>query len=714
MKYKKEIEEDFLRTLPMAERLTIKREFIAAPAFVLCAIGLIVALFIVGVVKFPYYQAQAAQNRIARIKLPPPRGEILDRKGNPLAINHAVHDCYFITSDDVELDVDDLNKLGEFLLLNEKELERVISGRREAGSKRSMQSELWATGWGAFGARSILVKRDLNQVEVTSILERRTDFPHTFLERSYRRSYPAGASTAQVVGYMGEISEGELGESAPLGYRMGDMVGKGGLEKQYDSVMRGRDGFRLVSVDAHGRIRGEAEGVPGVVPEGGAVVVRGDEVAVLGEGDVADFSGRVRVSILSGITEAVETGYSVGESGEGAVQRTIFRDRGMGGEYGEWKVFRNPGEVAIVDGMVVMQPSLKPPSGGAPLNTTLDLDMQRAIDTLFADNVGGVVAMDPRDGSILAMVSKPGFDPNLFAPGGVDPTGWNAIMNDPHFPLLNRPVQNAYVPGSTFKIVTGVAAVNGGVAGSGQTWTCKGKIEVGKRLFRCWNRGGHGTVGFQTAIAESCDVAFWEIGQKLGYDPIANMARLMGCGEPTGIDLPGEKSGLIPSDEWKRNRFGQSERWFLGDTMNMAIGQGFLQLTVIQMVRITASVANGGYLVTPHLNRMLVSPHGTGNKIPVSPRAFEEVGAGMRQCVSDGTGKPCNLPWIRIAGKTGTADDPPRKAPHSWFTSYAPYENPTLVIVVFCENGGHKEEKAAAICAKFWNSDPVKAYLTEQ
>jgi cell division protein FtsI/penicillin-binding protein 2 len=710
--FQRDYEEELYRYLPKAEPLTIQREWMVAPASLVALLLLLTSLFITGVVRFPFYQAQAAQNRVARIALSPSRGEILDRKGRPLAVNHLVYDCYFITSDDIETDLADLSALGGFLELQPTALDALIQSRRAAPQSRSLESELWAAGKGEFGARSIIVKRDLNGVEVTALVERSDQFPRAFIEQAYRRSYPAGSSAAQVVGYMGEISEGTLNELTPLGYRIGDIVGKAGLEKQYDNILRGRPGERLVAVDAKGRILGEAETVPAVVPEDGAVVVRGDEVAMLRNGDVVDFTRGARISLLNGIVEVTEIGVSRVAGAEVSGRRTVFRDTGSGGQYGEWNVFRNPGEVAMLDGDVVLRPSVKPPSSGSTLHTTIDLDMQRTIDGILGDTVGGVIAMDPRDGSILAIVSEPAFDPNLFAPGGVDVTGWQAIMDDPNRPMLDRPVQNAYVPGSTFKLVTALAGWEKGVIGPGSTWTCTGSLEVGDRVFHCWNRGGHGTLDFVGAMANSCDSAFWQMGEALGHDSIADMARMLGMGQTLGIDLPDEKRGLIPDDAWKRQRFDQ--RWFLGDTMNMAIGQGFVQCTVLQIARITATVANGGLLVPPHLNTLLNPAPSTLERIPVEPEGIAQIRVGMRAVISQGTAKSCNLDWIRICGKTGTADDPPRKDPHSWFTSFGPYENPFLVITVFCENGGHADIKAAPLTRRIWESPAVRAYLADQ
>jgi len=698
--------------LPRAEKLTLEREILSVPLLAIGLIALVGTLFITGVVKFPYYQARAASSRISRIVLPAPRGQILDRHGNVLAVNHSAYDCYFITSSDAEIDIVKLSSLGHFLNLSDVQLEEILEKRRSAGAERSMESELWAAGQGDFGARSILVKRDLNQVDVTSLLERKFEFPGVFLEQSYRRSYPAGDATAQVLGYVGQINVNELSDWATLGYSGGDSVGKNGIERQYDYVLRGESGERLVAVDAHGRIIGDAEMVPAVVPENGAVIVRDDDVMVVHDGEIDEFEPGVYIKLGGGILSASKIPF--GGQVDDDDTMTLFRNTGNDGTYntdaGIFHVFRQSGEAAMVNDQVKMRPSMVLPSGGPNLTLTLDLAMQVEISNILGDIVGGVVVMDPRTGAVLAMVSEPGYDPNLFSPSGADQTGWQAIMDDPDFPMLNRPVQNAYVPGSTFKIATALAAAENGLSGS--SWDCRGSIEVGNRTFRCWNRGGHGTVNFTEAIAQSCDVAFWEMAQQLGHDKIADMAYRIGLGNILGVDLPEEKAGLIPNEEWKLGRF--DERWFTGDTMNMAIGQGFVQLTVLQAATMTSITANGGFAVTPHLNRLLTPSQGALDRVDIQAENIVLVERGLRSCVTEGTAKGCNLSWIDLAGKTGTADDPPREDPHSWFLSYGPFENPCLVIVVLCENGGHGDEKAVPLARRIWESPSVKAYLVEQ
>ena len=704
----REYEEDFYRTLPKADLRTFHREWFVAGLLAIAFIGLIVGFVRLSVMKFNFYQEQAQGNRIARIPLSPPRGEILDRNGRPFAVNHLVYDCYFITSIDVDEDVVSIEQLGTFLGLSTEQIDVIREDRIEARISRSMESELWAAEWGELGAKGILVKRDLNQVEVTALLERSGEFPRAFLIQAYRRSYPEGESAAQVVGYMLEISESELQDQAPLGYRMGDMVGKAGIERQYDNMLRGRPGERYIEIDARGRILGESDRLPVMVRNNSAVVVKGDEVFELEEGEIIEPESGVRLSLKDGVCRAVTVNFRGEEDSE------LFNYSGSGGTYGEWAVFQRPGEIVQIDGIPVYKPSVEYPTSGADLHTTLDIGMQREISELLGDRTGGIVAMDPNNGSILAMVSDPSFDPNLFSRAGADRSGWEAANNDPNFPFLNRPVHNAYVPGSTFKLVTFLAAGDAGLLYSGRTWDCDGRLEIGNRWFHCWNRYGHGEVGITRAVAESCDVAFYLMGDALGHDAIEYMALQIGFGAPTGVDLPSERGGLIPDEEWKQDHW--DENWYTGDTYNMVIGQGFLQVNLLQIARMTAVVANGGYLVPQHVNRLLtpstedLAPY---DRLDVSENILNSLAQGMRRCVTRGTGTACNLDWIEIAGKTGTADDPPRPDPHSWFISYGPYENPKLVLIVFLENGGHGDENAAPLAAEIWSCDSVRSYLEE-
>jgi len=314
---------------------------------------------------------------------------------------------------------------------------------------------------------------------------------------------------------------------------------------------------------------------------------------------------------------------------------------------------------------------------------------------------GSVIAMDVRNGEILVLASSPDFDPNVFS-GRVSPAAWRKLVNDPRRPLINRAISSKYPPGSTFKLITLPAALEAGAVDAKSTVYCDGKYKLG-RTFRCWKRSGHGTVDIHSAMALSCDVYFYTAGRKVGQRRLAEMSLEFGLGSPTGVDLHGEVSGTVPSPEWKRKYF--KERWYPGDTINMSIGQGFLETTPIQMTCVTAAVANGGYLLQPHLLKKVIASDGEalrlaepeGRQVRVGRGSLSYVQQGMRLAVTAGTARVLNLPQLAIAAKTGSAEDVHSAKPHAWIVSYAPYEQPQVAVTVLLENAGHGGSEAGPI-----------------
>jgi len=360
------------------------------------------------------------------------------------------------------------------------------------------------------------------------------------------------------------------------------------------------------------------------------------------------------------------------------------------------------GEWILVD-------QLYPPEKGNDLRLSIDIELQKRIAFELGKNVGGVAVMDVNTGEILAMYSYPTFDANLFS-GPVTSVDWNEIVNDPQHPLQNRLMQNAYPPGSIIKPVIAISGFLNGVLQPQTAVICRGVLKVGNRDFKCWRAGGHGTVSIQTAIAQSCDVFFYTIGERLGIDRITKTGKALGLGLDTDIDLAEEKSGFIPSPEWKLKRYKQ--KWFTGDTVNLSIGQGFLQVTPLQMLRICAFFANGGKLVNPHLNMAVMSKVETPEELKnLDPSYLKIIKDGMRSAVVSGTARGCLIKDVPVAGKTGTADDPPRRKPHSWFISFAPSDNPRVAMVVFGQNGGHSDELAVPIARKIYESPEMRKYI---
>ncbi|HEX2465507.1 MAG TPA: penicillin-binding protein 2 [Thermoanaerobaculia bacterium] len=363
--------------------------------------------------------------------------------------------------------------------------------------------------------------------------------------------------------------------------------------------------------------------------------------------------------------------------------------------------------VVVVDsrGKFVHEELRQPSHPGGNLELTLDLELQQEAERFFADKVGSAVALDPRNGEILAMVSAPSFNPNVFA-RRIEHSDWRAIVEAAHQPLQNRAMQNAYPPGSVFKIVTAIAALEQGTVDPNDAVSCSGATRVFNHRFRCWKRGGHGRVDLRRAIAQSCDVYFYHLGARLTIDPIASWSKRLGLGEVTGIDLIGEKAGLVPDREWSLRQRGTM--WFPGETVSVSIGQGPLLVTPLQVAVMMATVANGGHVVQPHLSRSLAPPPARDAGVSVATLDF--VKDALAAVVNEGgTGGRARLATIRVAGKTGTAQvinqethvDSARleyeRRDHAWFASFAPVEDPRLVVVVFVEHGGHGSDAAAPL-----------------
>jgi len=318
------------------------------------------------------------------------------------------------------------------------------------------------------------------------------------------------------------------------------------------------------------------------------------------------------------------------------------------------------------------------------------------------------------------MLSRPSFDPNVFA-GNITARQWKDISMDPLHPLENRAIRGQYPPGSTFKIVTALAGLTEEEIGIHDELYCPGYYRFGKRNYRCWKAGGHGSIPIHRAIVESCDVFFYQLGHRVGIDRLARYARKLGLGSPTGIDLIGESSGIVPDTKWKRKAL--REPWYPGETLSASIGQGYVLVTPIQMAVITSAVANGGNLYQPLLFEQVFSPEGGSvlktipklkGKLDLPPENLNIVRKALRGVVQErrGTGKAARIPNIEIGGKTGTSQVtrlrrrhsrgkdgsvPYQFRDHAWFVCFAPWEHPEVVVVVLVEHGGHGGSTAAPI-----------------
>jgi penicillin-binding protein 2 len=361
----------------------------------------------------------------------------------------------------------------------------------------------------------------------------------------------------------------------------------------------------------------------------------------------------------------------------------------------------------------------EPPEHGSDLYLSIDINLQRAAEEAFGGRVGALAALKPGTGEVLALVSRPSFDPNLFS-RGIHYEDWLRLSEDKRYPLLNRALQSQYPPGSTFKIITAIAALEEEAITPRTKSRCTGRLRKGRWDFGCWKSGGHGTLSLYRAIVESCDVYFYRAGEAAGIDNIARYARLFGLGSPSGLGLVREKKGLIPDTEWKKRV--KNEPWFPGETYNAAIGQGFVLATPVQLARMTAAVANGGYLPELRLKRVEDEQAEPSTKIEVSEDTLEKIKKAMRGVVADKKGTAhwtAKSKMVDIAGKTGTAqvislkknrrkeeDTPYEFRDHAWFVAFAPVEEPEIAVAVFVEHGGHGGSAAAPIAKK-----AIEAYM---
>lgn len=352
---------------------------------------------------------------------------------------------------------------------------------------------------------------------------------------------------------------------------------------------------------------------------------------------------------------------------------------------------------------------------GQNLQLTIDLDLQAAAEVAMDGRRGAVVALDPRTGEVLAMVSRPAFDPNVF--GRLRKADWDAVLNNPYNPMLNRAIQGRYAPGSTFKPIVAIAGLETGNITEGDTVNCSGVANWYGRPFHCHSR--HGTVALHTSLVQSCDIYYYNLGNKLGIDTIAQYAQLSGLGEKTGIDLPGESDALIPSSKWKLRT--QRERWYPGETISVSIGQGAVEVTPLQLAESIGGLSMGGKWFQPHLVKLAApqDPKRVGNWDPLN---VAKVVSGMYGVVNEGgTGTAAAIAGITVSGKTGSAQRISNELVKSnaalakelqdngWFVGFAPRDNPEIVVAIVIEAGLHGGSASAPI-----SREVMKAYFDKK
>ncbi|RTZ95104.1 MAG: penicillin-binding protein 2 [Deltaproteobacteria bacterium] len=421
--------------------------------------------------------------------------------------------------------------------------------------------------------------------------------------------------------------------------------------------------------------------------------------------------------LKSGAFPKKEQGDFIGKFG---VERS-FEDILSGREGGRQVEVNSSGRIVQVLKTVAAEP-------GQNIYLTIDKRLQQKAESLLAEKAGAIVAMDPNNGQVLALASSPSFDQNAFV-GGLSRKKWQALISDPRHPMTYKAIQGEYPPGSIYKIVTAMAGLEEHVIDRNTVFFCPGHYRLGNRVFRCWKKSGHGKVNLEKAITQSCDVYFYQVGQKLGVDRLAWYAKACGLGALTGIHLAHENAGLIPTAAWKKRKTGV--KWQGGETLSMAIGQGYNLVTPLQMAVLISAIANGGYRYRPVILYKSVTAKGevvkhfekqVVGKLPVSKANLALIRRGLWDVVNGnrGTARIARLKDIEISGKTGTAQVFSRKAQesmkekdmayhlksHAWFVAYAPSNKPEIAVAVLVEHGAHGSRSAAPLAR-----DIIQMYL---
>jgi penicillin-binding protein 2 len=589
---------------PSQIRLTAV-QYIILGIFLLLAYG----LWKLQVSQSSMYATLAEQNRIRNVPILAPRGKIVDRNGRPIVENYRSMTALLLRDSSRDLNAD-ADLIASGLHMDIKEV------------KEKIHHFAYMPQY-----QPIYLKEDITPDEEAFIEAHKTELPELDTIMAYRRLYPLKGFMAHLIGYVGEVSEDMLNQPQFELFNPGDVVGKSGVELEYNQLLMGKNGSRQELVNSHGQVVGKPL----------------DE---------------------------------------------------------------------------------KPAEPGKPLKLTIDVDLQIAAEEAIGDKNGALVAMDPHTGEILAMVSRPTFDPNDFAVR-ITRGDWSKLINDPDKPLLNKAIQAQLAPGSTFKILMSVAGWQEGIA---QTLNvhCNGGADFYGRRFGCWVKTGHGEVDLTKAIYQSCDVFFYTLANKLGIDRISKYATAFGLGQKTGIDLPQEVSGVMPSEAWKLRNFRQ--KWFAGETISVGIGQGAVAVTPVQLLRAISAISMDGRMVVPHVadptdlpaNYLEVNHYSDVKSVPVNTDGWNLITDAMsRVLLPEGTAPSAHIAGVDIAGKTGSAQvvslatrakhqNNSDLAQNGWFVGFTPRRNPDIIVCALFQGGEHG--KLAARLA----TQVIKAYVDKQ
>lgn len=552
--------------------------------------GLVLLVFLIFSLRFWYLQVHkgeefsrlARENQLRRELVYAPRGAIKDRNGKLLALNQPGYALTLVREDCTDIE-ETLEQVSRWTGIGFEALQQ----RFEQGRKQVKSFE------------PLTLVPDISFDLVSRIEANTVYWPGLEISIRPRRDYPSGPIVSNILGYLLEADKADLQQDKTL--RPGDMVGKQGVEKVFESKLRGEKGLRQLEVDATGR----------------------------------DLSSAI----------------------------------------------------------------LRQPMAGEDITLSIDVDLQEFIINEFEGKAGAAVVLDPDTGQVLALVSSPTYDNNIFTQDSFG-EHWSSLNKHPRQPLLNRAIQSTYPPGSVWKLVVAANALSEGFITPKKTFFCSGAYQLGRMSFRCWKKSGHGAVNLVRSLVESCDVYYYQVGEKMGVDRMSKYAFACGFGKPTGIDLPNESGGLVPTREWKRKRF--NEPWQGGENLNMSIGQGFTLVQPLQVARFIAALVNGGRVLKPNLlqsDRPIVQ-----STLPLNDSYREAILGAMVETVEHGHGTARRIARhdVQLGAKTGTAqvvsigkirkkefEMPYQHRDHAWMASWGKADGKSYVVVVMVEHGGH-------------------------
>ncbi|MCP4147426.1 MAG: penicillin-binding protein 2 [bacterium] len=584
------------------KRISLTINIITVVLFII----LLFSFWSIQVIRNYYYTTLAARNMMKEIEITAPRGLILDRNLERLSENKISFNL-FLTLEYARNINRTVKAAAAITGMTEEEIRKKLE--KYKGYPRSY---------------AIPLKKNLPRDKAIYIESRSDEMPEFEINIEPARAYPYKKIASHVLGYISELTSSQLKQRTKQGYRLGDVIGTSGMEKIYETNLKGVRGSKTVEKDNLGKIR-----------------------QIISEED---------------------------------------------------------------------------PLIGNTIVLTIDIKLQEFIEELdsFKTHNGAVGVVDLRTGGLLALVSKPNFNPGFFS-GSLDRKQWQALQRNPDKPLHNKFIQGLYLPGSTFKIVMALAGLQEKTIDTGTSSFCRGNLRIYDRVFHCWRRSGHGSMNVYDALKNSCNIYFYRLGKKLDIDVIAGYAKQLGLGGATLIDLPNEKKGLIPTKAWKRRQLNQ--KWFPGETISVVIGGGMMNVTPAQILTMISTVALRGRKPRLHLlkhieknGRIVEEFIPRFDTVDIAKENFEIVIEGLHKVVNDGgTGRATKIDGLDVCGKTGTQlilslQNPNYRQlvkkkkfkPHAWFASFAPRNNPEIAMVVFVENGGDAGAIAAPIAKKIY------------